>query len=89
MLMRQAQRKGAKMFTATFPLVKRAEDFAERIAEGGFSAEAVVRKGRTVTWNSTSDSEDYFLDLLETVGYYGSDERRKATMNGVKAPMSY
>lgn len=33
--------------------------------------------------------EELFLDRLELVGYWGSDERRKATLNGVRAPMAY
>lgn len=78
-------------FTAVFPLVSRAVDFAKRITEPGWYAENVTQKGRTVTFTTPADraDSDTFSDYLDAVGYYGSDIERKATLNGVKAPISY
>lgn len=78
-----------RTFTAHFPKVAYAQKFAERITEPGWSAVNVVQKGRTVTWESSSPEPDYTLDMLETVGYYGSTTVRRATLNGVPAPVSY
>lgn len=84
------------MYTAKFPLVDRAKRFADRINEPGWWAENVVQQGRTVTWDvafpDNVDNESrrsYLGDMLESVGYYGSDDRRKATLNGLTAPVSY
>ena len=90
----------AKLYTAVFPAVAQAVKYADRLAEGrGDWAVNVVRKGRTVTFNievpaKYADSphvNDYqlFLDALDLVGYFGSTQNRKATLNGVKAPISY
>jgi hypothetical protein len=88
-------------FTALFPKMASAVEFAQRLAEPGNWAKDIVQKGRKVTFNSDipahvieRDGERetrrfYFLSELERVGYYGSTMNRKATLNGVKAPMSY
>jgi hypothetical protein len=75
--------------TAEFPLVGRAKSFADRIREPGWSAYDVVQQGRTVTWKSDSDNDCYVLDMTETVGHYGSDQRRRAKLNGRPAPPTY
>lgn len=82
---------------AEFPLVNRAVKFAERISDpASWYALNITRHGRTVEWDADTtrfgpgnDLWHYTMDMLETVGYYGSDERRKATLNGMRAPMSY
>ena len=82
-------------WTAVFPLVDRAKDFEARMNEGGWYLKDVARKGRTVTFTPDLPADTdltlsmYFGDMLGTVGYFGSDTRRKATLNGVKAPVSY
>jgi hypothetical protein len=75
-------------FSAEFPLVRNAEAFAARISEPGWRCGEVVRKGRKVSFNAPASDEpgQPFGDYLETVGYYGSTQRRQATLNGVKAP---
>lgn len=79
-----------KTFTAVFPLVARAEAFVEAMTTKNWYVTNVVRKGRTVTFQTDRPTEpDYFADMVLTVGCYGSDQRRKATLNGVKAPMTY
>jgi len=62
-------------YTAVFPHVPEAKEFAARISEPGWFVEegTVVRKGRTVTWTSDRPvGYEEFLDMRETVGYYGS-----------------
>ena len=84
-------------WTAQFPLVKYAEEFAARISEPGWWAVDVKQKGRTVTFThyvpesaaASLYGSDGFADMLQTVGYYGSTQSRKATLNGVRAPMQY
>lgn len=79
-------------FTARFPLAERAERFAARLAEPGWWAADVVQKGRTVTFTVTPPDgftegrEQVFRDYLETVGYYGSDQSRKATLSVDEGP---
>ena len=86
--------------TAVFPLVQRAKEFVALITEPGWSATDVIQKGRTVTWTghpTTTEYPDdpaltkwqYLTDMKETVGYCGSDQRRKATLNGNPCPMGY
>lgn len=86
-------------FTARFPLSARAEAFAARITEPGWWATDVVQKGRTVTFSVTVP-DDYTVydtgpatggaqiesDYRETVGYYGSDQSRKATLSRDEGP---
>jgi hypothetical protein len=70
-----------------------------RIVQPGWSAENVAQTGRTVTWQVSNPTPEYFLDMLETVGWYGSTQFNKATLNSstreanglppAKAPMSY
>lgn len=99
---KESSRKGnhhleVTTWTAVFPLVDRAKEFEARMNEPGWWVTDVVRKGRTVTFTPAlpegndlyNNLSTYFGDMLMTVGYYGSDMRRKATLNGVKAPMSY
>jgi hypothetical protein len=84
-------------FVAKFPLVERAVGFAKRIQEPGWWAYDVVQKGRTVTFKAQTPEgyeernvpDQLFRDYLLTVGGYGSDQYRKATLNGVPAPMEY
>jgi hypothetical protein len=88
-------------FTALFPTVAYAVSYAEALADPGNWAKDIVQKGRKVTFTSDipadvieRDGERearrfYFLSELERVGYYGSTQNRKATLNGVKAPMTY
>lgn len=80
-------------FTAKFLSVEAAVRYAESIRQPGNWATNVVQKGRTVTFDKAipegvdSDAHRfYFQDQLEKVGYYGSTQSRKATLNGVKAP---
>jgi len=73
-----------RTYVAKFPLVDRAVSFATTIAEPGWWTTEVTQKGRTVTF-TTRDAEDLtpfqnFHELLQTVGYHGSDQRRKATL---------
>lgn len=81
--------------TAVFPLVADATSFAERIRMPGWWVANVKQKGRTVTWDDDYPADadithaEGEADMLLTVGYYGSNTRRKATLNGRKAPMSY
>lgn len=93
-------------FTAQFPLAGRAAGFAEKIAESGWSATNIVRSGRTVTFETPTPPDESpvnspmtrFFDYLETVGYCGSDQSRKATLSvefpdgktlTQRAPMAY
>jgi len=84
-------------FTAWFPLVERAKSFTARITEPGWWATNVVQKGRTVTFEvdveTLTDSQttlaEYACDMRQTVGYYGSDERRFATLDGVWCGMQW
>jgi hypothetical protein len=84
-------------FTAIFPKMAMAVSYAKALTEPGRWASNVVRKGRTVTFNSaipgTASYESrtmFFQDTLENVGYYGSPPQGPvATLNGVKAPRSY
>jgi hypothetical protein len=86
-------------FEAKFPLAERAERFAQRIAEPGWWAFEVVHKGRTVSFKVQTPEgfeeapyngpNQVFWDFLGTVGSFGSDQRRKATLDGVPAPMEY
>lgn len=79
-----------KTYTAWFPVMARATAFAARLREDGWYVEKVEQKGRTVTFQTDRPTDpEYTADMLLTVGYFGSDERRKATLNGVKAPMSF
>ena len=73
-------------FTAVFPLVKRAVEFTGWLDRSNIAYE---QKGRTVTFTAPDYEPIEFGDYLLTVGYYGSDIKRKATLNGVKAPISY
>ena len=86
-------------YTAVFPLARRAQQFAMTIERDGWYAYDVERTGRTVTWEadlipsaSYDEAPDpgfvYLQDMLLTVGYYGSDASRRATLNGVRAPAS-
>lgn len=96
--------------TAQFPLADRAAQFAARIQEPGWYAEQVeyIVGRRKVSWqfdpaaHPTTEPAGpewtHFQDMLEAVGYYGSDQRRKATLSAVlesgrevtrRAPMSY
>lgn len=68
--------------------------FAARLAEGGFHAENIKHSRATVTWtvnftNMASTPAEYFADLRETAGYYGSTASKKATLNGVSCPVIY
>lgn len=79
-------------YVAKFPDVAGATSFADRMNEGGWYLTNVVRKGRTVTFTGpvrTEDGYSYLGEMLGTVGYYGSTQSRKATLNGHRAPMSY
>lgn len=86
-------------YTAQFKLVKDAIAFEIRITEPGWWATNVSRTGKVVTWEANipdrgeyaiTTERQYFLDMLETVGYFGSAPTgRKATLNGVIAPASY
>lgn len=92
-------------FTATFPLAGRAKDFAEKIGERGWWAQDIQQKGRVVTFavktpapGAATSPTQLFLDYLETVGYCGSDQSRKATLTvkfedgktlTQRAPMAY
>lgn len=80
-------------FTAKFNAVADAERYAEALAKPGNWATNIVQKGRTVTFEKDIPESAgpephrwYFNDQLERVGYYGSTQSRKATLNGVKAP---
>lgn len=82
--------------TAVFPLVERAKQFVAHVTnpdgttKPGWHLTDVKRTGKTVTWTVGPDaSSHHFSDLLETVGAFGSDQRRKATLNGVTAPMEW
>lgn len=81
-------------FTAKFLTVADAKRYAEALAEPGNWAKDIVQKGRTVTFEKDipegrEDDGYYFNDQLERVGYYGSTQSRKATLNGVKAPFAW
>lgn len=79
-----------KKFVAWFPVMSYATEFAARLREDGWFVEKVEQKGRTVTFQTDRPTDpEYFPDMLQTVGYYGSTQKRKATLNGVKAPISY
>jgi len=81
-------------FTAVFPTVAAAKSYAEALASPGNWVANVTQKGRTVTFEKAipegrEDDGYYFQDQLERVGYYGSTQSRKATLNGVKAPFAW
>jgi hypothetical protein len=88
------------VWTAEFPKMADAVAFAARLNEGpGWYVKNVVQKGRKVTFERDYPADYFdepwvttrtgFMDLLDTVGYYGSTQSRKAKLNGVPAPMSY
>lgn len=78
---------------AVFPTVAAAKSYAAAIAQPGNWSANIIQKGRTVTFDlavpEQYKDEVYFSDFLDRVGYYGSTQSRKATLNGVPAPMSY
>lgn len=87
-------------FEAIFPKADQAFQFAERLRNdpaGNWVVSAVghIPGRRKVTWSgqvpmgANSTPQDLFQTYLENVGYYGSSQSRKATLNGVPAPMSY
>lgn len=84
-----------RFFNAEFASARNAASFALRITEGGWHivTGSIIRRGKVVTWEWTGEGgnrSEYFQDMLETVGYYGSAPTgRKARMNGVQAPVSY
>lgn len=80
-------------FTAVFPKVAYAVSFVENLRNPGNWVTNVVQKGRTVTWDSDTSrwpadysKFDALQDALERAGYFGSEQSRKATVNGHKAP---
>lgn len=91
-------------YTAVFPRADRADAFYARITEPGWSAFNVkhIAGRRKVEWDadpvaSNGGQEEaygvpvawtYFNDMLETVGYYGSDQSRKATLQASAGPGS-
>lgn len=86
-------------FVAEFPLARYAAAFAAKISGPGWWARDIVQKGRKVTFSATTPAgyeeaehngpNQLFMDYLGTVGAFGSTQSRKATLNGVKAPMEY
>jgi len=85
-----------------FPLADRAEAFAKRVSEDGWWTVKVDHKPgrRRVVWTTENRSTDltdaqFVQDAALTVGYYGSDQSRKAMVTWVekgitlRAPMSY
>jgi hypothetical protein len=84
--------------TAVFPLVRDAVAFVARLSEEPgkwwYVDGSLKLTGKTVTWTAderaTAHFGEYVMDMLGTVGYYGSAPTgRKATLNGIKAPASY
>jgi hypothetical protein len=93
-----------KSFKAAFPLMDRAVRFEWRLvesAEGNYVVPgSIERKGRMVTWRSDDPHpermgyESLLWSFAELVGYYGSDQRRKAKLSQddgrpIVCPMSY
>lgn len=99
----------AGRFTAVFARAADAGEFYARLAANpdDFYTSEVKRNranGRIVTWQATGrafnangrDILGYWLDMTETVGYYGSTfgeppfgaDRRTATLNGRPCPAS-
>lgn len=82
-------------FVAVFPSVDRAVAWHERLTgnpEGNYATN-IARKGRTVTWDilapAGADLADLADTLRENVGYVGSDQRRRATLNGRSCPFCW
>lgn len=80
---------------AWFPKMDFAKSFAAWLAQPGNWATEIKQKGRTVTWvgnvpeDTNCDGNIYLADMRESVGFHGSTQNRKATLNGVPCPISY
>lgn len=83
------------MHTAEFPTAGMALEFYERITGPGWYVQDVTIKGRKVAFEDALPADydggagQHFADMLETVGYYGSTQNRKAKLDGVPAPIAY
>lgn len=84
------------IYTAEFPKTAMAKKFYDRLAEGGpaetdrlwYATDLAWKGGRTVTWTGPA-TDEYLMDMRETVGYYGSTMDRKAKLNGHPTPIAY
>lgn len=76
---------------AVFPTVESARSFEARLMEGRDDTREVARKGRTVTFTVIRcyDRATYHNDWRELVGYYGSTQARKATLDGHTCPVTF